>query len=213
MLRKVVQHELVERIDEMQEATTPEEGQEIAQEVFQRCPELAQYATPANISALEVHLAAQPLTVVTFERALRNLAAAGKLRTVAEVEAEEQEARAEVEKKLKQQAEAEKAREKEPSEAERFAAFYEKSSPAQIKAKAGSNRAFNEWLRKRIREETEHPRTDSPSAAPPKHSGPVEPIALTAQEYHSLPASVVSQRMRNPAFVAAVEKLVAEGKL
>jgi hypothetical protein len=48
----------------------------------------------------------------------------------------------------------------------------------------------------------------------PTPQGPgtsVVPIALDAKTYHSLPAAVVCRRLKEPAFRAAVEKLISEG--
>lgn len=40
-----------------------------------------------------------------------------------------------------------------------------------------------------------------------------QPTQLTAQEYRSMPISVVRRRMSEPAFAAAVNKLLAEGRV
>lgn len=50
-----------------------------------------------------------------------------------------------------------------------------------------------------------------PKPTPQVPGTSVVPIALDAKTYHSLPAAVVCRRLKEPAFRAAVEKLISEG--
>lgn len=203
MLRKVVEHALIEKLDPDAPAQSAEEGAVVAQELARQNPELAPYILPENLEVIETRLAGQPVTLNTFREAVLSLAAAGKLETQETLDAATKEAERVVQERLRPKP----VRDKETGRfviSEDFRQQYNRMSTAEIKRRYFSDPEFKK-------------RVDALEGIPapaPKAATSEEPVSLTAQEWRSLPSHVVQRKMNSSAaFRAAVDRLIQERQI
>lgn len=206
MLRNVVEHTLVNMLDPDAAAETPEEGAQISKELVRQNPELAEFLVPENQEMLEARLAGQPLTLNSLRTALQSLAAIGKLETQESLDAAQKEAERIVQEKLRPKPKPQPARDKETGRfavSDAFRQEYNRMPAAEIKRRYFSDPEFKKKV----------DTLEGVSAPAPKVASE-EVINLTADEWRSIPSHVAQRKMNNsPAFRAAVEKLIREGKI